>query len=446
MILALTSNWGGDEVYLKPIEQLKTYRSFCQRHQLKQALKGDTQEVYAYFLQQMINKVKACGKQAVLWEGFPNTGAGRILIPKDVLVVAWNTTYNPPQQLVQNGYTIVNAAWIPNYFCPSMNFYPSPKACFNWSPLRFAHWNTSIPDITLPKQTPIAGGQLCFWETQPEKIIPTLETHLPALAEHWWNAKGSSDFKAFQQRMKETQKKLETLLHPISWVVTGLIHQDPTRFTDKLSLRCSSRIPGTIRLTLASDWDSIPHDTICYQKPIVLTQTQVVTAQLYSPEGKKIGYPTQKRYQKIDPCLSYTAFGPAPHKGWNTLPNFDTLQVVRKGYFGQVDHSRYQEIQRHLFYKVTQKGHLDTRPEGLDNAFALEMKGTLHISQTGRYQFCVTNKDGLVALTVDQQQWKGKTKDFTPERFTFDLKKGDHPLCIHYYVQHIQNILNITYY
>ncbi|MDX2415695.1 MAG: family 20 glycosylhydrolase, partial [Bacteroidales bacterium] len=137
----------GDEVYLENIKRLPEYKSFCLEKNLTEAADGNAQELFCHFINRMHEVVRECGKETIIWEGFPGSGAGSEQISKDIKVIVWNTTYNHPDTLIAGGFKIINSTWMPWYMVGAMNFAPSVERALDWEVTSWRHWRTDIPDI-----------------------------------------------------------------------------------------------------------------------------------------------------------------------------------------------------------------------------------------------------------------------------------------------------------
>ena len=72
----------------------------------KNNLGTDVNELFRYFLVRMNKIVKKHNKKMFLWEGFRREG--KIEIPRDVVVFAFETMYHLPSHLIEDGFTVVN--------------------------------------------------------------------------------------------------------------------------------------------------------------------------------------------------------------------------------------------------------------------------------------------------------------------------------------------------
>jgi len=150
---------GCDEVNLKELVKLKDYQAFCKKNGLELAAAGDANELFCYYINRMNTVVKETGKQTLIWEGFHDTGVGSQTIAKDIKVIVWDATFNTPENLLANGYQIINSSWIPWYMVGAMNFAPSPQKAYNWDVTQWNHWNKQYNDHDVQTNALIQGGQ-----------------------------------------------------------------------------------------------------------------------------------------------------------------------------------------------------------------------------------------------------------------------------------------------
>ena len=69
-----------------------------------------------------------------VWEGFSRNG--KIEIPKDITVFEFESLYNLPNHLVEDGYKLVNTSWMPLYIVRSGN--PDPNVLpLKWGQKKF---------------------------------------------------------------------------------------------------------------------------------------------------------------------------------------------------------------------------------------------------------------------------------------------------------------------
>lgn len=440
-------HFGGDEVYLEAIKSVPEYKSYCKKNNLELALKGDVNELFCHFINRMDAMVKATGKKSLIWEGFHGTGAGKETISKDITVIVWNTTYNKPDNLVTNGYNIVNAAWIPWYMVGAMNLAPSTENAYKWDPQKWGHWDDKIHDIKIEPNQSTLGAQICFWEQNHYKVIPVLRERVPVMAELLWNKDRVDDYTSFMNRYEEQNKLYSKMFRPVDIIADNLIQNKDQTFVGSMNITLKSSLKGEIRYTYSDSWNMPDMDKASvYKEKMSIKKSGVLTIQLYSDDGNKIGFPIQEYYHKIEPTYQYKVFGSAPNKGWNDMPNFKELSIIREGVSGKMTAERLKKINGELFAKVKKEGHVETRFNGIYNPYALELKGYISVDKANEYTLRLQTYDGLAELYIDDKLVaKGENFENKPEDFDLNLTAGTHNITIKYFYRQIQNQLSILY-
>ena len=178
----------------------------------------NVRDLYLEFIVKMYDFVKANGLKPLAWESFPGKGSHHVRIPEDLIVFAWETLYQTPQSLLENGYTIINASWKPMYVVPGLRW--SPEYIYNFSMTRWEnHWNVTPSyqhPICLDSVTsPVMGGQMCSWEMDDPSQILTLHTRLAAASEAMWNDGRQRPFEEFLTAFDSVDKKIMTHFFPV---------------------------------------------------------------------------------------------------------------------------------------------------------------------------------------------------------------------------------------
>jgi hexosaminidase len=174
----------------------------------------DVQELYRDFLVERNRAVKRLGKRMIVWEGFSR--GGKVDVPRDILVMVFESSYYRPDWLVQDGYTAINASWQPLYVvtCPSIGGW-TPAHIFTWNMYRWEHWQYFRPSfnpIQLKPDAPVLGAQMCSWQ-QPENFeIESLRLRLASMSERVWNPAAGRNFADFSQRLESTDAAFSRLL------------------------------------------------------------------------------------------------------------------------------------------------------------------------------------------------------------------------------------------
>lgn len=194
---------GGDEADFQFADQ----NEFFQAAEKKSGL-PDHHELYRKFIVDMNEIVKRRGKKMIVWEGFGR--AGKMKIPTDVIVMAYEIRFYKPGDLVKDGYNVINASWTPLYVV-NANARP-PAEIYAWNLFQFKPYGAKAdaPGTVIPPTDRIIGAQMCAWEQPQEQELPSLRGRLPAMAERLWNPT-LTDGAHFQKRWTSTDKLLTGL-------------------------------------------------------------------------------------------------------------------------------------------------------------------------------------------------------------------------------------------
>ena len=208
---------GADEAKLDLYRNVKEVKSFMNKNKLG----DDVHELYRYFIVRINEIVKKYDKQMLVWEGFRKEG--KIQIPKDIIVFEFETLYNHPKNLIEDGYTIVNTSWTPLYAVyggvknkMAQRAVWSPERIFKWNKWRWEHFSKSVPGykpIQLKETPQVIGGQMCSWEQSGEAEIPVLRKRLPVFSERVWNNKPSKSFEEIFSTIERTDKILSLIIN-----------------------------------------------------------------------------------------------------------------------------------------------------------------------------------------------------------------------------------------
>lgn len=286
---------GADEAY---------FANLAKDEQAQKAMqdKGfhDVHDLFYHYIVRMHEKVKSLGKKTVMWESFRGTGSKRVEIPRDILVMAWETAYQLPQSLLDNGYNIVNVSWKPSYLTPGWRW--NPEYIYDWNMYRWEnHWQVapSYVPIQLPAypKDRIIGGMMCSWESRDELEIPGIRLRLAPLSERIWSPDQQWPYDHFARRFARTDRVLQKLIRPVGVEVEGLTNPDyigpfynwENHFGHEIQIALRALIPDTrIHYTLDG---SIPTNTSAlYEKPISIEKTTTLRTQAYDANGSQLGF------------------------------------------------------------------------------------------------------------------------------------------------------------
>ena len=177
---------GGDEALIQLWNQCPNCRKYMQDNGIE-----DVYELYSEYVARITDHVLSIGRTPIVWEGFPKKGAERI--SKDVVVIAWESHYHLAPDLLDEGFSIINASWQPLYIVPSLNRRWLPIDILNWNVYNWQHWwehsvATKTP-ITVPETTKVMGSILCSWCITYEQEVARIMENLIAMNERVWNTK-----------------------------------------------------------------------------------------------------------------------------------------------------------------------------------------------------------------------------------------------------------------
>ena len=197
---------GGDEAIFHKVGDDPEVQAYMKANDLG----DDVHELYRHFLVRMNDIVKKQGKQMAVWEGFRTDG--KVEIPKDIIVYEFETNRYLPNDLVADGYTVVNTSWKPLYVVNRKKF--APETIYDWNVWRWENWFPRAPSfvpIQLDNTPMIIGAQMCAWEQPQASEFRSLRKRLPVMMERIWTTAERQTFEAFMARLEMTDQVLSKL-------------------------------------------------------------------------------------------------------------------------------------------------------------------------------------------------------------------------------------------
>ena len=176
-------------------------------------------DVWAWLLKRLYEINKQHGKQTMAFEGVSRDAAAHVQLPKEVAFFAYQTWYYASDQMLADGYRVLNAAWRPLYTCGG---YPA-REIYQWSPNIVRHNGDANINIHLPKSDLFLGSLLSTWEGSEIGHMEVLTDRGAAMAERCWNEGAGKTWEDFNRRLKPTMARLEALQYPMGITVSGVV-------------------------------------------------------------------------------------------------------------------------------------------------------------------------------------------------------------------------------
>lgn len=200
---------GGDEANIRVWNNC----SECIRYMKENGLK-DAYELYSEFVGRVARKVFEFGKTPIVWEGFPNRGVQ--YIPKETIVIAWESYYQIAPELLANGFHIINGSWQPLYIVPSYKTRWGVNEIYDWNVYNWQHfWSESkayANPINVEPTDMVLGAQISAWESTHEEDIGKILESLSTLSERTWNLERLYTTDEFIKRMNVTLHHIARLI------------------------------------------------------------------------------------------------------------------------------------------------------------------------------------------------------------------------------------------
>lgn len=257
-------------------------------------------EMYRRFLVLMDAAVKKNGKRTIVWEGFGAEPDSKFPIPKDVIVMVYENRFYQPDNLVKDGYQIVNASWTPLYVMRVLKQYT--RKIYDWNVLRFGAYTKDYGKTTWRELKPgplVTGSQICSWEQPQAQEIGNLRLPLAAMSERVWNVGNDSDWPEFERRLASTDSILEKIIHTVHWKCEGLADAEERMFDKSFTLTMTSDKPGTIRYAL--DGNPPTAESPAYASPVTIDQSTFVRSALFDSSGNQAGPLTEDHFRRTKP-------------------------------------------------------------------------------------------------------------------------------------------------
>jgi len=267
---------GADECDLNGVGASDEEKAFMAAHGLQGA--GG---LYNYYIARVSEIVKKHGKQTICWEGFHGDGGGGVKIPADIIVMPFESTYNPADKLVARGYTVINTAWKPLYVV-NQRKWPAQYIYENWNMRLWEHHINERTHIQLKPSDPVIGAQMCAWEQAADVELPSTRERIHAMGERIWNPDAGQTYAGFAARARCTDRLLDRILGLVEITADGLsgeMREDFRYFSSPITVRMSAPPIGSIRYTI--DGKEPSAESPRYAGPFTLTKESTRSEKLF---------------------------------------------------------------------------------------------------------------------------------------------------------------------
>ena len=276
--------------------------------------------------------------------------------------MAWESSYNAPWDLLNNGYQIINASWKPTYLTGGYGGLIHPGSTggkrflledlYRWDKSTFMHWEPGRPVFEdrgpndpnrddgewnanwIGKANQILGGQLLYWEQHECSVIHFLSPRVPILAERLWNPGTGCSFADFQVRAAKVHQKVLPVLQPveISPIAEDQSHPVVSMYQPysgdeiKVTLRNRTKIEGRIRFSTGGwsgslnspNFPPVPKPDKHYRDPLTGRGPFSVRAELLRSDGTPVDGHTWQFYNNWPNRVEVTEY----NIGRRTLAQF----------------------------------------------------------------------------------------------------------------------------
>lgn len=250
--------------------------------------------------------LKSKGKKTLVWEG-PRLGSGDNKVNEEVIHINWRTINFPADQMLDQGYQVVNAAWDPLYVVdhyPRINFtMASPEYIYqNLDLFRFKHFNPDIRTFGNPIRVEpndrVIGFCMPWWEGREINYFPMIVPRIIPMAEVAWNAKQEKNFSEFDRRSITCEEIRRKSYYPISLSASPIALENEGVFHNQTTVTLVSTKGGDVYFTL--DGSAPTLESKRYQAPIQLDRSATVRAVVFAG-GKQLGHGIRKTFTRVDP-------------------------------------------------------------------------------------------------------------------------------------------------
>jgi hexosaminidase len=126
--------------------------------------------------------------------------------------MAYEIRFYMPQELLKDGYRVINSSWTPLYVTQGRR--SEPKDIYAWKLTQFKPFGAKPTDegTIVPDSKLLIGAEMCSWEQKQDQELPSLRDRVPAMSERIWNPDAGKSYDDFAGRYKATNAILDALV------------------------------------------------------------------------------------------------------------------------------------------------------------------------------------------------------------------------------------------
>ena len=202
-------NVGGDEANFNAWNYCTDCKKYMQEHN-----QANVKEMYCEFIGKITSAVISRGKTPIVWEGFPKEYAH--LIPKETVVLSWENYYNYTEDLLEEGFRIINASWQPLYIIPAYDRGWGCKDIYEWDVYNWQHWweksRAKLNPVHVTPTDQVIGAQICSWECTYDQEINKILESLSTMSERTWNIRRVRNHETFANGLRPYLQRIARLI------------------------------------------------------------------------------------------------------------------------------------------------------------------------------------------------------------------------------------------
>lgn len=200
---------GGDEAQHELWDSCVYCKAYMKEHGIT-----STKELYGEYMGRVASYVLSLGKTPMVWEGFPRFT--NHYVPKETVVIAWESHYQLVTELLEDGFKVINASWQPLYLVDSLYRRWTPEDILNWNVYNWQHWwpnsYAKLNPITVAPTEQVLGSTLCHWGLTYEQLMSRLMENLAAMSERVWTVERKRDTAEYNQIFKKVYRVAAALM------------------------------------------------------------------------------------------------------------------------------------------------------------------------------------------------------------------------------------------